>query len=283
MPNLTTNFSFNQPLVANATDADLWGGQLNTNWGSVDTYLALTTSSKSADFNVVADEFNYTYLIDASGGAVTATLPSTIPFNGFTVRFKGVDVSNTVTIDGNGNTLDGAATITIDATDQITEIVSDGTNWQIVNRLTIATTSAAGIVEKATQAELTAGTADKYPDCATLAATRFTNRTSPSAMAANTLYTVAHGLGVVPDRVTYSLRCITAEHGYAIGDEIKTTYSGLFYQGAAQYFGIIFFADTTNVKYRTGINGVHAVVVSTGTIVTLTPARWEVIIVAEAF
>lgn len=39
MPNLTTNFGFNQPLVNNATDADLWGAQLNTNWGNLDTYL----------------------------------------------------------------------------------------------------------------------------------------------------------------------------------------------------------------------------------------------------
>ena len=39
MPNSTTNYSFNLPLVNNATDADLWGGQLNSNWTSLDTTL----------------------------------------------------------------------------------------------------------------------------------------------------------------------------------------------------------------------------------------------------
>lgn len=39
MPNLTPNYDFNLPLVNNATDADLWGGQLNSNWSSLDTLL----------------------------------------------------------------------------------------------------------------------------------------------------------------------------------------------------------------------------------------------------
>lgn len=39
MPNLTTNYDFNLPLVNNAVDADLWGGQLNSNWTSLDTLL----------------------------------------------------------------------------------------------------------------------------------------------------------------------------------------------------------------------------------------------------
>lgn len=40
MPTLTTNYSFNQPLVNNPVDQNLWGGQLNTNWGNLDTILA---------------------------------------------------------------------------------------------------------------------------------------------------------------------------------------------------------------------------------------------------
>ena len=39
MPNSTSNFGWNLPLVNNATDADLWGGQLNSNWSSLDTTL----------------------------------------------------------------------------------------------------------------------------------------------------------------------------------------------------------------------------------------------------
>jgi len=39
MPNLTPNYSWNLPLVNNATDADLWGGQLNSNFSDLDTEL----------------------------------------------------------------------------------------------------------------------------------------------------------------------------------------------------------------------------------------------------
>ena len=37
MPTTTTNFSFNKPLVNDAIDEDLWGGQLNDNWDSIET------------------------------------------------------------------------------------------------------------------------------------------------------------------------------------------------------------------------------------------------------
>jgi len=46
MPTLTTNYSFNKPLVNNAVDEDLWGGQLNDNWDSVDTILGPRTANK---------------------------------------------------------------------------------------------------------------------------------------------------------------------------------------------------------------------------------------------
>lgn len=45
MPNSTTNYSFNLPLVNNATDADLWGGQLNSNWTSLDSLLLTSTNA----------------------------------------------------------------------------------------------------------------------------------------------------------------------------------------------------------------------------------------------
>ncbi len=47
MPTLTTNYSFNKPLVNSATDADLWGGQLNTNWDSADTIIKGVSDSTS--------------------------------------------------------------------------------------------------------------------------------------------------------------------------------------------------------------------------------------------
>ncbi|QDP62945.1 MAG: putative tail collar protein [Prokaryotic dsDNA virus sp.] len=51
MPNSTTNFGWNLPLVNNATDADLWGGQLNSNWTSLDnTLFNISTIGQVVDF-----------------------------------------------------------------------------------------------------------------------------------------------------------------------------------------------------------------------------------------
>lgn len=134
MPTQTSNFGYNKPLVNNATDADLWGAQLNTNFDNLDADLPKTTASKTANFSVAATEFNYTYLIDSSSGAVTATLPAAADvFNGFTVRFKAVDVTNTITIDGSGSeTIDGSTTTILESKNDGIELVCDGTNWRIV-------------------------------------------------------------------------------------------------------------------------------------------------------
>lgn len=44
MPNLTTNFSLNKPLVNDPIDEDLWGGQMNTNMDAIDGRLSPTGS-----------------------------------------------------------------------------------------------------------------------------------------------------------------------------------------------------------------------------------------------
>ena len=44
MPTSTTNFSLNKPLVNDAVDEDLWGGQLNTNMDTIDDRLVPTGS-----------------------------------------------------------------------------------------------------------------------------------------------------------------------------------------------------------------------------------------------
>lgn len=43
MPTFTTNFSFFLPLVNDPIDEDIWGGQLNANWTSIDNELVLRT------------------------------------------------------------------------------------------------------------------------------------------------------------------------------------------------------------------------------------------------
>ena len=58
MPNNTTNYSFNKPLVNNATDADLWGGYLNANWDSTDSILNTRTQNyEFAGYDLIDAEF----------------------------------------------------------------------------------------------------------------------------------------------------------------------------------------------------------------------------------
>ena len=158
MGDLTSNFSFTEPFVNDAVDADLWGDLLNANWAALDTLLAWVTSVKTTSFSVLSTQFNTRYLVDTSSGTVTASLPTGV-FNGFTVGFIVTDDTNSLIIDPDGTeTIDGNLTLTITTG---TIIVYDGSNWF---SQTIAVTAAseddAGILEVATTAEAQALTAD---------------------------------------------------------------------------------------------------------------------------
>lgn len=76
----------------------------------------------------------YTKLIDATSGNVTITLP-TAAGNMAAFIIKKIDSSaNTVIIDGNSSeTIDGDTTVTIYDQYNYIEIISDGTNWKIIN------------------------------------------------------------------------------------------------------------------------------------------------------
>lgn len=71
--------------------------------------------------------------VDASGGAVTITLPSVLRFWGYQFTVKKLDASaNAATVDGNGALVDGAATFPITVQYEAHSFVSDGTAWWIV-------------------------------------------------------------------------------------------------------------------------------------------------------
>lgn len=276
MPNLTTNFSYNKPLVNNATDADLWGGQLNTNWDDVDADLPQTTAAKTSDFNVGATEFNYTYLIDASGGTVTATLPAVSSvFNGFVVRFKAADVSNTVTIDGNGSeTIDGQASFTLEAENHSLSLVCDGSNWRITSF----------VLEEGTSGyALTSNGAGATPTFQRPLLNE-SYESSEQTISGGTI-TLAHGLSVKPKLINLILVCKTAEGGYSIGDEIHIGVGGSYdVSGAADpYRGIFVRADATNLELIIGENAGSSfeILNATGTAtVTITNSNWRIVALA---
>ena len=94
-----------------------------------------TWASAPGGWNVTSKTGNYTasdgdiVLVDASGGAVTITLPS--PTAGAKVRVKKTDAStNVVTVSPSAaETIDGASSDSISKQYETYEYVSDGTNW----------------------------------------------------------------------------------------------------------------------------------------------------------
>ena len=137
MASSTTNYSFTLPAVASATDADLWGGQLNSNWTSLDSLLftatnSVTRSVNSGPVSTSTTDRNKLILVDASGGAITVNLlAAATAGDGFRVAVKKVDSSsNNVTIDGNSSeTIDGATTLLLDGQYDSVVLVSNGSNW----------------------------------------------------------------------------------------------------------------------------------------------------------
>jgi hypothetical protein len=91
--------------------------------------------------DLVAKTSNYTMAetdvfvsVDATGGAVTITLPPAADVGaGKHIGIKKVDASaNAVTVDGDGSeTIDGAATVSLAAQWASLFAVSNGTNWLI--------------------------------------------------------------------------------------------------------------------------------------------------------
>jgi hypothetical protein len=73
------------------------------------------------------------YIIDTSGAAVTANLPTSIGLEGKYVTFKNINLGlNNLTVAANGaETIDGAATAILAANAKIT-IISDGANWHTI-------------------------------------------------------------------------------------------------------------------------------------------------------
>lgn len=66
--------------------------------------------------------------------AVTATLPA-VPATNQLVIVKdgaGVAAANNITIDGNGNTIDGAATVAISSNYGVERLLFDGISWNVI-------------------------------------------------------------------------------------------------------------------------------------------------------
>ena len=96
-------------------------------------------AAKTTTYSVTEDDASV-FTGDATGGTFDFDLLSASGIAGRTYTFKKIDASaNDVVIDGNTTeTIDGAATYTLDAQYDFVTITSNGTNWIVTNKSTTA-------------------------------------------------------------------------------------------------------------------------------------------------
>lgn len=106
-------------------------GDGSTAWTSL-PYITRSSVAKTANYTLVIKDRGV--FVDASGGAVTITLPTAASAKNVQYFIKKIDSSvNAVTVDGNGSeTIDDSTTQVISSQYDSIEIYSDGTEWWII-------------------------------------------------------------------------------------------------------------------------------------------------------
>lgn len=92
------------------------------------------TSISSGPYTVLAGDS--VILVDASSGAITVNLPTASGINGkeYIIKKTDSDFTNAVTVDGNGSeTIDGDTTFNLVTYADRIRIVSNGTNWHVLD------------------------------------------------------------------------------------------------------------------------------------------------------
>ncbi len=105
------------------------------------------------------------------------------------------------------------------------------------------------------------------------------------SITANGTLTLAHGLGAVPVLIQSYLICTTADNGYAVGDIIQMCGAGQIYSNTSYVTGAWIVPDATNLNVRFGSAAGYVYAApnkSTGAIVNLTLANWNVVFRAWA-
>lgn len=168
MPTYTTPYNLAKPLVNDASDQDLWGGELNDNMDIINDALVtgnywLKRVVTGTDTATTADQ-NKMILGNATGGAYDQTLPdASTAGDGFAIVCLKTDASaNAITVKAQGSdTVLGAASVTLTSQNQSYALVSDGvSNWNpfAFDTIPAASDTVAGKIEIATAAEVKTGT-----------------------------------------------------------------------------------------------------------------------------
>lgn len=109
---------------------------------------------------------------------------------------------------------------------------------------------------------------------------RYVFDSAPQTVTTSGTLSLSHGLASRPNKRSQSIVCVTAEAGYAIGDEI-TANNNQAIQGSLG--ATMFVNDDANIKVRYGLNSnVYSTLNNTnGQSTQLTNANWKLIVRAE--
>lgn len=169
----------------------------------------------------------------------------------------------------------GAATATTQSAGDNTTKVA--TTAFVTAATPAASTTVSGLVELANTSETQAGTdATRAVTPSGLAnALLFSNgfESGEQTVTPNSVLSVAHGFSDVPKLVQVVLRCLSAEHGYSVGDEVDATF--VFVSGVSV---IRTAADTTNVLVIYDGASTQVPNKSTRAASTITSASWRFVV-----
>ena len=114
------------------TSADVLVRTLDNQYYIVPSSTTDTVTTVTADTSPTA--VNQTIKCNTAGGNITVNLPTAVGNEGCRIVVLKTSASNTVTIEGySSETINGAANVSMTAVYEVIEVISDNTNWVIVN------------------------------------------------------------------------------------------------------------------------------------------------------
>lgn len=204
------------------------------------------SSAKTGNYTVAATDRGGFIRFSGLSSDATLTLPAVSGLAGFTVTFANLDGTYGVTVDGNGSeTIDGFTTRRSSGPGPIT-LFCDGSAWYTM-------------------------------------AGRWRSVSAQYTLSASTTTTYAHGLGVIPNNISFILECLSTDAGYAVGDILVLGYNLQSIGSGSAIYGWVTQADATNVYLRCSATQFGTVLGKSSLLQSnLTYGSWSVRIVAEA-
>ena len=122
-----------QALLAFDTTTSQVVANTGAGWEVVGESVTENVVSKNSSVTLLASE---DVILTSSGSALTLTLSTAVGFNGKVVKIKKVTSDfNVITIDANAaETIDGSLTTTVNTLGETLVLISNGSNWEILDR-----------------------------------------------------------------------------------------------------------------------------------------------------